>query len=84
MPYDLSRKYRCIVCDTEIAQDQQYAYLSGYYCSSECYDTLFDTCNNCRRKNMTVRQNLKYHNEKLCDRCRHEKHGLSVVTIVCR
>lgn len=71
----------CKHCGKEFKESEQYAYYSGYYCSKQCYNTLFLNCTECGEKNMTAKYNLKRHGEQLCRKCYDNKHGLTSVTI---
>ena len=78
---------QCEVCGftpEELCQDKHRCYMAGHYCSRECYDTLFDYCEACGQKNMTVVTNEANGNGKLCDQCYMQKSGLSICTIVGR
>jgi hypothetical protein len=82
MAQDITGKCICEACGKKFFESEQYAYYCGYYCSKECYETLFLNCTKCDQKNMTAKTNLKYHNEQLCDQCYMEKHNLGLVTIL--
>lgn len=69
----------CEHCEREFPQDEQYAYLSGFYCSKSCYDTLFLPCLECEQICMDAKVNLDSHSEQLCNKCRNKKHGWTVV-----
>lgn len=75
----------CPVCGKEFNSYYQYAYMNGeFYCSRECYGTLFEECDDCHQGNMTVRSNTKRHNEHVCNECYNKRHGLTTVTLVWR
>lgn len=72
----------CGACQKQFDRGQQYAYLGPhYYCSKECYHTLFDHCDTCGVLNMTVVWNFKEHGDKECDKCRDARLGLTSVTL---
>jgi hypothetical protein len=78
---------QCEVCGfslEELGLDKHKCYLAGNYCSTECYDTLFDHCNVCGKLNMTVVTNERDGKGKICDKCYMKREGLSVITIVGR
>ena len=72
----------CEHCNKEFKESEQYAHYGGYYCSRECYSTLFLPCLGCGDPHhMGAKTNLNKHGEQLCDACYDKKHGLSSVTI---
>lgn len=74
---------KCGHCEKSFDHSKQYAYYAEkYYCSSECYDTLFLPCLECKSPwQMDALTNLKEHGEQLCNPCYNKKHGLTVMTI---
>ncbi len=73
---------RCQVCGEPATKSHPfYAYLAGQY-HQECYQVLFDACQQCGSSDMSVPHNEHYHDEKLCDACYNKNHGLVSVTIV--
>jgi hypothetical protein len=82
--WDRLHANQCEVCGytpEELRQEKHYAYYGGHYCSSECYDTLFDNCEECGKLNMTVVRNDKNGKGKICDACYMKKNNLTVCTI---
>lgn len=79
--WDESTPVVCEVCEKQFPAGEQYAYLGGFYCSKECYGTLFEKCDLCGQGNMTVPSNQKRYGEHICDKCYNQKHGLVVVQL---
>lgn len=83
--FERIRADQCNVCGftpQELGKEKHRCYYVGHYCSSECYDTLFDYCGLCGKENMTVVTNEKDGKGKICDQCYMDREGLTVVTIV--
>ena len=77
----MDKLVKCEYCHKEFDEKYQYAHYSGYYCSKECYSTLFEICLDCGQNNMLAKTNRIEYGEKLCDNCYNKKHGLAVVSI---
>lgn len=73
---------QCKCCNRYLPDGAHYAWFGGPYCSKECYDTLFDNCDECSTRHMTVVGNMRTYNEKLCAACRTVKHNITTQTIV--